>query len=96
MLSTGGKVVVCQRYAPLSPDMTEIVNMRTQTAEAVTNALLSTPLCPNLSAGKAIQPSSSEHTAMESREPTRPPQLRRLFMNRSLKLLLEPQSYEPF
>jgi len=53
--------------APLSTDATEIVNMRTQTAEAVTNALLSSPLCPNLPAGKATQPSSSEHTAMGER-----------------------------
>jgi hypothetical protein len=38
--------------APLSADGAEVLNMRTQTAEEITSALLAATLTPNLPAGK--------------------------------------------
>ncbi len=38
--------------APLSVDGAEVLNMRTQTAEEITSALLAATLSPNLPAGK--------------------------------------------
>lgn len=53
--------------APLSPDTTEVLNMRTQSAEAVVSELLSAGCQPNLPAGKVTladappKPSSITH-----------------------------------
>ncbi len=38
--------------APLTPDTTEVLNMRTQSVEEISQALLSADLKPNLPAGK--------------------------------------------
>lgn len=44
--------------APLKAESTEVLNMRTQTAEDVAAALLDAPLAANLPAGKVTVPSS--------------------------------------
>jgi hypothetical protein len=46
--------------APLPPDGTEILNMRTETAEAVAASLFDSKLKPNLPAGKATQARPAE------------------------------------
>lgn len=43
----------------LSPETTEVINMRTLDADAVCHALLETPLAANLPRGKATPPDAS-------------------------------------
>ena len=45
--------------ADLAQDRTEVLNMRTQSADEVTSAVLSAELSPNLPAGKAATPEPS-------------------------------------
>ena len=64
-LASGGplKVAACfpravkwlfhQAHAPLAKDATEVLNMRTQTAEEIVAQLLSVEIQPNLPAGKS-------------------------------------------
>jgi hypothetical protein len=45
--------------ADLAHDSTEVLNMRTQTADEVASAVLAAELCPNLPAGKPTTPEPS-------------------------------------
>lgn len=49
-----------QAGAPLSIDATEVLNMRTQSADEIVAALLNAPIQPNLPAGKVTLPSRTE------------------------------------
>jgi hypothetical protein len=53
-----------QANADLAPDRTEVLNMRTQTAEEIVAALLAAEVAPNLPVGKATSPVGSESTAV--------------------------------
>jgi len=49
-----------QAGAPLSIDSTEVLNMRTQSADEIVAALLNAQIQPNLPAGKVTAPSRAE------------------------------------
>lgn len=49
-----------QSHADLSPERTEVLNMRTLTAEEVVDAILSLQLSPNLPAGKETVKNASK------------------------------------
>ena len=71
-LTEGGTVKIAACYpravkwlfaaakAPLTPDATEVLNMRVQTADDVLVALFSPELKPNLPEGKATRPTPME------------------------------------
>ena len=52
--------------APLSPEATEILNMRIQGGEEIASALLSDKFNPNLPAGKIAAPSAVEMPKTEA------------------------------
>jgi hypothetical protein len=71
-LAAGGAVKIAACYpravkwlfaaaqAPLPPDATEVLNMRTQTADEVAEALFNDEVKPNLPAGKETKPTPEE------------------------------------
>jgi hypothetical protein len=71
-LSTGGSLKIAACYpravkwlfaaanAPLSANQTQVVNMRTQSADEIAAALQTASIEPNLPSGKASAPSSAE------------------------------------
>jgi hypothetical protein len=71
-LAAGGAIKIAACYpraikwlfsaagSPLPPDVTEVLNMRVQTADDIAAALLSGELKPNLPVGKASPPAPEE------------------------------------
>jgi len=78
-LAAGGAVKIAACYpravkwlfaaakAPLPIDATEVLNMRTQTAEEILQGLFSPQLKPNLPAGKAVRSTPANEAAQEAK-----------------------------